>query len=83
MEADAQPVASALQLKARAADLRTVGTYIGLFDWLVWSIMRRAVLFALFGDHLICVGAVFAPELTILDPDNDPQNGFTVIPCLE
>ena len=49
MEADAQPVASALHsvsalhLKARAAELRTMGKYIGLFDWLAWSILPRSI----------------------------------------
>ena len=73
---------SAEHLKARAVELRTMGQYIGMFDWVIWSIVRRALLFVLLGDNLVDVGAVFAPTLTVVDLDDDPRNGFIVIGCL-
>ena len=53
----------ATRMEQRSEQVRHAGQYLGLFEWVAWSVMRRAVVQMLFGSQVVDVVSVFAPSL--------------------
>ena len=54
----------------RAEEVRRVGTYLGLFEWVVWGEMHGCHVHLLLGDHVTDIRACFAPGLPALVSDD-------------
>ena len=50
-------------LSARSAQVRGDGVYLGLLEWVVFSVLERMTVLILFGEYVLNVGQVFAPAL--------------------
>ena len=58
-----KPKNLAKEIERHAALIRNAGEYIGLFEWVVWSAMRKACVHMLFGSNIVDVGAMFGPPV--------------------
>ena len=54
-------IAKSIQL--RATEIRQLGIYIGLYEWLAWSALQRIDVEMLFGSHVVILREVLAPWL--------------------
>ena len=72
----------AAQIGARAHQVEAMGSYIGIFEFLVWSLMRNAALHMLFGESLVDIGAVFAPAIAPVFVDLPVEQTCVVVACL-
>ena len=61
--------AVAAAMRKRAAEVRFMGTYIGMFEWLLWSVAKNVRTNILFGSNLVDVREVFGPTLAIVSLD--------------
>jgi hypothetical protein len=57
----------------RAAEMRRLGAFIGLFEWVCWSEHTQVNVHMLIGSQLIDLRGMFAPGLGDL-PDDSPSN---------
>ncbi len=56
-------------IRARAAVVRRLGQFVGMFEWVCWSEYIQANVFLLVGSQLVDVRGVFAPDLAKLPDD--------------
>ena len=59
----------AAAMLARAANIRRMGVYIGVFEWLVWSELMQADVFLLYRECLVDLRKLYAPGLLNLPAD--------------
>ena len=57
------------QILERAAEIRSLGEYIGFWEWLCWSHTAQARVYMLIGRDLYDVQEIFAPTLPVLAVD--------------
>ena len=50
-------------IRERAAVVRRLGQYIGMFEWVCWSEYSQANVYLLVGSQLVDVRGLFAPGL--------------------
>ena len=50
-------------LRARSAEIHDDGVYLGLLEWVVFSVLEMMTALMLFGEYVLNVGQVFAPAL--------------------
>ena len=50
--------------------MRESGTYVGFFEWLIWSVIEDVSVLMLIGDNLLDVAALFGHSLGIVDLDS-------------
>ena len=60
-------------IRERAAVVRRLGQYIGMFEWVCWSEYMQANVYLLVGSQLVDVRGLFAPGLGDL-PDGSPSH---------
>ena len=44
------------------------GEYIGLFEFIAWGVMQSSAVHVLFGNHVVDIMAVFAPQFAVPSP---------------
>ena len=70
------------QILARADAIESFGSWVRVFEFLAWSVMRDAALHILFGTSLVDIGAVFGPSVSRVHVDLPPEQVCTVVACL-
>ena len=50
--------------------MRESGTYVGFFEWLIWSVIEDVSVLMLIGSNLLDVAALFGHSLGIVDLDS-------------
>ncbi len=51
---------AAVAIRERAADIRKLGVYIGIFEWVAWATFEHVEVKMLFGSNIVSLRAVFA-----------------------
>jgi len=78
-------------MRQRAGEVLPMGTYIGLFEWLVWGCINKVPVLMLFARNLVDIVEVFGPGLCFLDPGARPcyvvtcfmRDDMMLPPCTE
>jgi hypothetical protein len=51
---------AAIAIRERAAEIRKLGAYIGIFEWVAWATFEHVEVKMLFGSNIVSLRAVFA-----------------------
>ena len=51
-------------IRARAAEVRRHGTYLGFFEWMMWAVLERTPVYMVFGENIVDVTNVFGGRNT-------------------
>jgi hypothetical protein len=58
-------------IKGRAETIRSLGAFVGFFEFMVWGQLRERVVHMLFGDNLVNLANLFGRPLANIGLDND------------